>query len=113
MENWGYVRLRVSRTFQIHLTSPNLSFPYFNFLGGGPVKKNTLYDDNHDYWLSIYHDDQQKWKTVFDDHGFSDDDNKNYYQDNDDEHTQNTTSKAVWDKREWIDMMVSDIMESR
>ena len=21
----------------------NLVFPYFNFLGGGPVKKNTLY----------------------------------------------------------------------
>ena len=39
MENLGQVRLGVSRTSQIHLTSPNLSFPYFNFLGGGPVKK--------------------------------------------------------------------------
>ena len=27
----------------MHVTLPNLGFPYFNFLGGGPVKKNTLY----------------------------------------------------------------------
>ena len=25
----------------IHLTSPNLGFPYFNFSGGGPVKKTS------------------------------------------------------------------------
>ena len=39
MENLGYMRLGVSRTSQIHVTSPNLDFPYFNFLGGGTVKK--------------------------------------------------------------------------
>ena len=34
---------RVSRTSQIHVTSPNLGFPYFNFLGGGPVKKHPVF----------------------------------------------------------------------
>ena len=32
-------RLSVSRMSKIHLTSSNLGFPYFNLLGGGPVKK--------------------------------------------------------------------------
>ena len=36
-------RLGEVRSISDNLDTPNLSFPYFNFLGGGPVKKNTLY----------------------------------------------------------------------
>ena len=35
--------LGVSRTIYVNVDSPNLSFPYFNFLGGYQWKKNTLY----------------------------------------------------------------------
>ena len=35
-------RLDVSRPIYVNVDSPNLDFPYFNFLGGVPVKKNTL-----------------------------------------------------------------------
>ena len=37
-------RLGVSRPSYVNVDSPHLGFPYFNFLGGVPVrKKNTLY----------------------------------------------------------------------
>ena len=36
-------RLAVSRPIYVAVDSPNLGFPYFNFLGGVPVIKNTLY----------------------------------------------------------------------
>ena len=35
------IRLGVSRTIYVNVDSPNLGFPYFNFLGGLPVKKKT------------------------------------------------------------------------
>ena len=37
-------RLGVSRPIYVDVDSPNLGFPYFNFLGGVPVRKNTLYN---------------------------------------------------------------------
>ena len=33
-------RLGVSRTIYVNVDSPNLGFPYFNFLGGGQLKKS-------------------------------------------------------------------------
>ena len=36
-------RLRVSRPIYVAVDSPNQGFPYFNFLGGYQLKKNTLY----------------------------------------------------------------------
>ena len=35
--------LGVSRPIYVNVDSPNLGFPYFNFLRGAPVRKNTLY----------------------------------------------------------------------
>ena len=37
-----YARLGVSRPIYVNVDSPNLGFPYFNFLGGYQLKKNTL-----------------------------------------------------------------------
>ena len=36
-------RLGVSRPIYANVDSPNLGFPYFNFLGGNSEEKNTLY----------------------------------------------------------------------
>ena len=35
--------LGVSRTIYVNVDSPNLGFPYFNFLGEAQWKKDTLY----------------------------------------------------------------------
>ena len=35
--------LGVSRPIYVDIDSPNLGFPYFNFLGGYQWEKNTLY----------------------------------------------------------------------
>ena len=34
----------VSRPIYVNVDSPNLGFPYFNFLGGTSEEKNTLYN---------------------------------------------------------------------
>ena len=44
--------LGVSRPIYVAVDSPNLGFPYFNFLGGYQLKKNTLY----------IHKPKQLWK---------------------------------------------------
>ena len=35
--------LSAKKLIYVNVDSPNLGFPYFNFLEGVPVKKNTLY----------------------------------------------------------------------
>ena len=39
-----YARLGVSRPIYVNVDTPNLGFPFFNFLGGYQLKKNTLYE---------------------------------------------------------------------
>ena len=46
--------LGVSRPIYVNVDSPNLGFTYFNFLGGVPVKKNTLYVGGLFDWLIDY-----------------------------------------------------------
>ena len=41
--NLGYTRLGVSRSIYVKVDSPNLGFPYFNFLGGYQWKKHPVY----------------------------------------------------------------------
>ena len=38
-----YARLGVSRLIYVNVDSPNLGFPYFNFLGGYQLKKHPVY----------------------------------------------------------------------
>ena len=49
-KSWS--RLVVSRTIYVNVDSPNLGFPYFNFLGEAQWEKNTLYNQ-FDTWAQI------------------------------------------------------------
>ena len=63
----------VSRPIYVNVDSPNLGFPYYNFLGGTSEEKNTLYDnnDNNDYNDQEDHDnnsdnedDENDWRAM-------------------------------------------------
>ena len=49
MENLGQVRLGVSKTPQIHLPSPNIGFPYFNFFQARPSENKHPVN-----WMNAY-----------------------------------------------------------
>ena len=41
-----WARLGASRTIYVNVDSPNLGFPYFNFLGAHQTQKNVYFETN-------------------------------------------------------------------
>ena len=52
-ENLIWARLGVSRTTYVNVDSPNLGFPYFNFLGEAQCKKHPVVQFASKYIQSI------------------------------------------------------------
>ena len=46
--------LGVSRTIYVNVDSPNLGFPYFNFLGGYQLKNHLVYTGFNTFVQSVF-----------------------------------------------------------